>query len=88
MQVLSTSTKYGPPFSFWAKKCLTLAKINDQFVVYSAKDKVPVVKYENLFETIDECHLSVGHLGRDKTWSEVSHRQTVFYLLACFGNLG
>ena len=51
VQVLSTDTKYDPPFNFWAKKRFTLVKINDQFVVYSAKDKLPVVKYENPFET-------------------------------------
>ncbi|CAF4625883.1 unnamed protein product, partial [Rotaria sp. Silwood2] len=74
VQVLSTETKYDPQFNFWAKKRFTSLKINDQPVVYSAKEKLPIVKYENLFETLNECHLSVGHLGRDKTWHEVKRR--------------
>ncbi|CAM4816537.1 unnamed protein product [Rotaria magnacalcarata] len=57
-----------------AKKRFTTVKINDQPVVYSAKEKLPIVKYENLFETLNECHLSGGHIGRDKTWHEVKHR--------------
>lgn len=25
-----------------------------------------------MFEKIKECHIAVGHSGRDKTWAEVS----------------
>ncbi|CAF4124122.1 unnamed protein product [Rotaria magnacalcarata] len=45
-----------------------------QDILYASKQKLPVVTFENLFEKINECHTAVGHLGRDKTWHELSHR--------------
>ena len=49
------------------KNLLLLLKINDQSVLYSTKEKLPIVKHENLFEIIYEYYQTVGHLGRDKT---------------------
>ncbi|CAF3830042.1 unnamed protein product [Rotaria sp. Silwood1] len=43
-------------------------------MLYSSKEKLPVVTFETIFQKIDECHSAVGHLGRDKTWSEVRRR--------------
>ena len=67
-----TENKPQAQFKFWAKKHFNLVKIGDQDILYSLKEKLPVVTYENLFEKISECHTAVGHLGRDKTWHEVS----------------
>jgi hypothetical protein len=67
-----TQGKYQPQFKFWAKKRFQLVKIGDQEILYSSKEKLPVVIFEQLFEKINECHTAVGHLGRDKTWHEVS----------------
>lgn len=64
-------TKYQSQLKFWAKKHFNLIKIGEQDVLYSSKEKLPVVTSENLFEKINECHTAVGHLGRDKTWHEV-----------------
>ena len=56
---------------FWAKKHFYLEKIGEQDILYSLKEKLPVVSYEDLIEKINECHTAVGHSGRDKTWHEV-----------------
>ncbi len=48
-----------------------MVKIGEQDILYSSKEKLPVVTFENLFEKINECHTAVGHPGRDKTWHEV-----------------
>ena len=72
LDVLSSETKYDHQFNFWAKKHFTIVKIGDKPAVHSIKKKLPVVTYEDLFDTINECHAAVGHLGRDKTWHEVN----------------
>ncbi len=72
LQVLLGETKHESQFNFWAKKCFNTVKIGDQVLLYSIKEKLPVVKYENVFEVLNECHIAVGHLGRDKTWHEVN----------------
>ncbi len=72
VQILKgTEGKHQPQFKFWAKKHFNLVKIGEQDILYSLKEKLPVVTFENLFEKINECHTVVGHLGRDKTWHEV-----------------
>ena len=63
--------KHQAQFKFWAKNRFNLVKIGEQDILYTIKEKLPVVIYENLFEKINECHIAVGHLGRDKTWREV-----------------
>jgi hypothetical protein len=50
VKVLLTERKYDPPFNFWVRKRFNIIKINDQPVVYSVKEKLPIVKYENLFD--------------------------------------
>ncbi len=69
--------KHDAQFNFWARKRFNLVRIGDQILVYSLKEKLPIVKYENLFETVHECHIAVGHLGRDKTWNEVTYNPTL-----------
>ena len=76
--------KGQPQFKFWAKKQFVLVKIGEQQVLYSAKQKLPVVTFENLFERINECHTAVGHLGRDKTWHEVSLDGKIDFLIYFF----
>jgi hypothetical protein len=72
LQVLTNEKKYDPSFNFWAKRRFTVVTFGNQRTIYCIKEKLPIVIYENLFETINECHSAVGHLGRDKTWHEVS----------------
>jgi len=64
--------KSGAKFKFWAKQRFYLVKIGDQQILYSSKEKLPAVTFERMFQKIDECHSAVGHLERDKTWSEVN----------------
>ncbi|CAF1570775.1 unnamed protein product [Rotaria magnacalcarata] len=56
---------------FWVNKNFKIIKIGDQSVVYDIKSNHPVVRHENLYTKIKECHERVGHHGRDKTWIEV-----------------
>ena len=51
------------------KNVLLLLKINDQSVLYSVKEKLPIVKHENLFEIIYKYYQTARHLGRNKTCS-------------------
>ena len=72
MQILTKEGgNFGAKFKFWAKHRFYLVKIGDQQILYSSKEKLPVVSFETLFQKIDGCHSAVGHLGRDKTWHEV-----------------
>ena len=76
LQILrGTAKKNEAKFKFWAKQRFYIVKIGDQEILYSSKEKLSVVTYENLFEKINECHTAVGHLGRDKTWHEVGFHQ-------------
>ena len=56
---------------FWVLKNFKLVTIGDQNVVYEKGSNLPVITYANLYEKINECHMRVGHHGRDKTWVEV-----------------
>ena len=58
-----TEDKIQAQFKFWAKKRFHLMKIGDQEILYSSKEKLPVVTFEELFEKINDCHTAVGHLG-------------------------
>jgi hypothetical protein len=66
-----TGSKCPAQFKFWAKKRFYIVKIGGQEILYSSKEKLSVVTFDNLFDKINECHVAVGHLGRDKTWHEV-----------------
>lgn len=59
-------------FRFWAKITFICMKIGSEDFVYNKRTNLPVVMDEQLFEKIQECHLAVGHSGRDKTWAEVN----------------
>jgi hypothetical protein len=81
MRILKeTEGKHDPQLKFWAKKHFYMDRIGDQDILYSLKEKLPVVTFENLFEKINECHTAVGHLGRDKTWHEVIFNKTRNYM--------
>ena len=63
----------NPQFKFWTQKNFQLMKIGNVNVVYNkGKESRPVVVYEELYTKLTECHLRVGHHGRDKTWNEVN----------------
>jgi type II secretory pathway component PulL len=40
-------------------------------LIYSVKNDLPIIIHEKIYEKINECHIAVGHSGRDKTWAEV-----------------
>lgn len=68
---LSTDTQASPKFKFWAKKTFVCVEIGKKHFVYDKKSNLPLVTHEKLYEKISECHINVGHSGRDKTWAEV-----------------
>lgn len=58
-------------FKFWARKNFVLMLIGLEQVVHDKKTNLPIITHELIYEKILECHLAVGHSGRDKTWAEV-----------------
>ena len=58
-------------FKFWARENFIIVQIGSEPFVYEKESKLPVITHESMYEKIFECHLSVGHSGRDKTWAEV-----------------
>lgn len=55
----------------WAKYKFFLMTTRGKELLYCSKTKLPVVAYENLFDTLYDAHARVGHHGRDKTRNEV-----------------
>ena len=58
-------------FKFWSRRLFSLVRIGTSDFVYTKKTNLPLITHEQLFEKISECHIAVGHSGRDKTWAEV-----------------
>ncbi|CAF4927105.1 unnamed protein product [Rotaria sp. Silwood1] len=77
LKVLTNEKKYDPSFNFWAKRRFTVVTFGGQRTIYCKKEKLPIVIYENLFQTIDECHNAVGHLDdlilRDILSKQITH---------------
>lgn len=65
-------TNTTPKFKFWVKETFKLVEIGSTELIYVTKKNLPLITFENMFEKIKECHIAVGHSGRDKTWAEVS----------------
>ena len=64
----SVSTK----FKHWSKQTFKLIEIGTKEMIYTKKNNLPLIIHENIYEKILECHIAVGHSGRDKTWFEVN----------------
>ena len=58
-------------FKFWARQNFSLVQIGSEQFVYNKVSNLPVITYESMYEKILDCHLVVGHSGREKTWAEV-----------------
>ncbi|CAF2086643.1 unnamed protein product [Rotaria magnacalcarata] len=43
-------------------------------LIYATKYNLPLIPHEKIYEKIYECHIAVGHSGRDKTWAEIKTR--------------
>ncbi|CAF4868847.1 unnamed protein product, partial [Rotaria socialis] len=39
-------------------------------LIYTTKNNLPLIAHEKVYE----CHIAVGHSGRDKTWAEIKTR--------------
>lgn len=73
MKVLkSEDIDVSPKFKFWVRHTFYLIKIGSIELIYNKKSDLPLITQENIYEKIDDCHKSVGHSGRDKTWNEVN----------------
>lgn len=69
----SKENNMSPKFKFWAKETFYLVQIGSSESVYIRKRNVPLVTHEKIYEKIAECHIILGHPGRDKTWAEVKN---------------
>ena len=62
----------GAKFKYLCQKHYKLETIGSRTIVYCKKTELPIVTKAEIFETVANCHINVGHSGRDKTWSEVT----------------
>lgn len=62
----------SPKFEFWVYHIFRLMQIGSTDLLYNKKPNLPLIKQENMYEKMNNCHTSVGHPGRDKTWNEVN----------------
>ncbi|CAF4648456.1 unnamed protein product, partial [Rotaria sp. Silwood1] len=86
LKVLTNEKKYDPSFNFWAKRRFTAVTFGGQRTIYCKKEKLPIVISESLFQTIDEWHNAVGHLGRNIVGlkvSDVDRTNTFSTILPC-----
>ena len=65
------NTNFSPKFKFWVRQNFRLVEIGSSEFIYSLKNNLPIIIHEKIYEKINECHIAVGHSGRDKTWAEV-----------------
>ena len=73
MKVLnSADIEVSLKFKFWVRHTFCLMKIGSTNLIYNKKSNLPLITQENMYEKINDCHTSVGHSGRDKTWNEVN----------------
>jgi len=69
-------TYFTLPFTLAAKKNINVVSTTSEHgFISTGKQCTNLNVDENIFQTINECHNAVGHLGRDKTWHEVSRCQ-------------
>jgi hypothetical protein len=59
-------------FKFWVKQTFRLIHVALIDLVYDMKKDLPIVKHEEIYYRVADCHVAVGHSGRDKTWAEVN----------------
>ena len=71
----SKPTDTSPKFKFWAKQSFRVISVVSSEIIVSKKNNLPIVSHENLYDKIRDCHIAVGHSGRDKTWAEVDIRE-------------
>ena len=64
---IDVSTK----FKYWVRRAYYLMNIGSTQSIYNKKTNLLLITQENMYDKINDCHISVGHSGRDKTWSEV-----------------
>ena len=57
----------SPKFKFWVRHTFCLIEIGLNEVIYNKKSDLPLIRQENMYEKINDCHTTVGHSGRDKT---------------------
>lgn len=64
-------TNTTPKFKFWVRETFNLIEVGSSELIYVTRRNLPLITFEKMYEKITECHIAVGHSGRDKTWAEV-----------------
>ena len=67
----SQNINVSSKFKFLVRQTFRLVQIGSSDLIYVAKTNLPLITHENLYVKITDCHVAVGHSGRDKTWAEV-----------------
>ncbi|CAM4830987.1 unnamed protein product [Rotaria magnacalcarata] len=72
----SQNVNQSSKFKFWVRNTFRLVQIGLCELIYTTKNNLPLIAHEKNYEKIYECHIAVGHSGRDKTWAEIRTRYT------------
>ena len=76
---------YGAKFKVRSNKHFTMEESGARTVLYCKKLSKPIVTKERLFDVVLQCHVNVGHSGRDKTWAQIkSHYAGIKWSVAIF----
>ncbi|CAM4847562.1 unnamed protein product [Rotaria magnacalcarata] len=70
----SQNVNQSSKFKFWVRNTFRLVQIGLCELIYTTKNNLPLIAHEKNYEKIYECHIAVGHSGRDKTWAEIKTR--------------
>jgi hypothetical protein len=60
-------------FKFWVRKTFRLVHIGSTDLIHVMKTDLALVTHEQIYYRVIDCHVAVGHSGRDKTWAEVDN---------------
>ncbi|CAF4643031.1 unnamed protein product, partial [Rotaria socialis] len=50
-------------FKFWVRNTFRLVQIGLCELIYTTENNLPLIAHEKIYE----CHIAIGHSGRDKT---------------------
>lgn len=71
-------------FKFWVRQTFRLVQIGSTGLVYAIKNDLPLIKHEEIYYRVADCHVAVGHSGRDKTWAEVNNFFILIYSIISY----
>ena len=75
---------YGAKFKVRSHQHFKMEEIGARNVLYCKKLSKPIVTKERLFDVVLQCHVNVGHSGRDKTWAQIKFSLRWNQMVRCY----